>query len=501
MSLIPVQKRIAAVCVALGLLLSTFGHAAPRERVGTGGIRVNQIRNYTLTEQTAVSIDGVTVGGPVTRERVGTGGMRVRAAVVAGNATLTTGELTVLEFDNHTRGPVTQLDPLAVLGQIQTVTADTVLENFSALVALQPGDMVESSAVLDVNGTAIATRIKYLPNGANRWKLVGRVNALDTGMQTARIGEQQVSLAGLTPVGCAPLAVGSSVDARAVPVAGFVPGQVLALDELRCLATGTAGTPGAVGAVEGSIAVVDSATQFQLAGLTVQHAAGTQFRFGNAADLDVGVRLEVEGTYLSATTLSAAKIRFVRPRIRIEAPAVAIDVVPGTSIRLLDEVFLDNPQVRDEDALLTTGLGSPRQLEVRAYADSAGNLYATRARIRRNDPRPTEIVLAGPVQQIAPPQFRILGITVRSGPATQFRDRGGQVLSAEAFFAALTDGMVVEAEDASYNSTTRELDPTLLQLGDDPIPAAVQAAGASAGLAAGSADQIELDAFHLDGFE
>lgn len=501
MSHTPIQKQIAAACVALALLLSSMGHTAPRERVGTGGIQVNQIRNYTLTEQTAISIDGVTVGGPVTRERVGTGGMRVRGAVSAGNATLTTGELTELQIDNHTRGPVTQRDPLAVLGQVQTVTADTVLENFTALAVLQPGNIVETSAVLDVNGTAIATRIKYLPNGARRWKLAGRVNALDTGMQTARIGEQQVSLAGITAIGCAPLAVGSSVDASAVPVAGFEPGQVLALDELRCLASGTAGSPGALGAVEGSIAVVDSVTQFQLAGLTVQHAAGTQFRFGNAADLDVGVRLEVEGVYVNAATLSAAKIRFVRPRIRIEAPAIATDVVPGTSIRLLDEVFLDNPQVRDEDGLLVTGLSTPRQLEVRAYADSAGNLYATRARIRRNDPRPTEIVLAGPVQQIAPPQFRILGITVRSGPATQFRDRLGQALSAEQFFAALTDGMLVEAEDATYNAATRELDPTFLQLGDDPIPAAMQAAGTTTGVVAGSADQITLDAFHLDGFE
>ena len=58
---------------------------------------------------------------------------------------------------------------------------------------------------------------------------------------------------------------------------------------------------------------------------------------------------------------------------------------------------------------------------MRGYVDSTGQLFATRARIRRNDVRPTEIRLQGPVHNILAPNFAILGITVRTGVGTTFR--------------------------------------------------------------------------------
>ena len=239
--------------------------------------------------------------------------------------------------------------------------------------------------------------------------------------------------------------------------------------------------------------------------MSIIHDGTTLFRYGNAVNLDLGVRLEVEGSYLTATSINARKIRFVRPSIRIEAPALITDVQTGVSIRLLDELFLNNPQTRDEDAVYASGISAPRQLEVRGYVDSTGQLFATRARIRRNDVRPTEIRLQGPVHNILAPNFAILGITVRTGVGTTFRDRSGATLSSTAFFAALADGVEVEAENASYNSNTRELDPTTLSLADDLVPdtspGKLPSVGNASGMVQGTAGQIDIDPLHIDSFE
>lgn len=487
-------RLLLAVCCLCGLNL------ALAERVGTG-MRVNNLRELFVTDQTTIIIDGELINGPVTRERVGTG-VRMSGAVVAATATLIEGDLAELQIETHVRGPITALDPLSVLGQALTVTADTTLVNFATLGELQLGQIVEVSGVPDPNSSALATRIKLLPNGAGKWKLRGRVTALNAPGNTASIGSQPVSFAGVNVLNCNPLALGSDVDARATPVAGFSTGQVLVLTDLGCVQAGPAGTPGTVAAIQGLVSTMLSDSQFQIGVLSISHDANTLFRFGNAGDLDVGVQLEVEGLYQSATSIIASKIRFVRPRIRIEAPALVNDVVPGTSIRLLDELLLDNPQVRDQDGVYASGLSAPRQLEVRAYVDSAGQLFATRARIRRNDPRPTEIGLQGPVHSISRPNFRILGITVRTGVSTIFRDRNGAVITADAFFAALADGIEVEAENASYNSSTRELDPTTVGLADDLVPDTRITQGPMAtGSVLGTVNVFEPDVLSRDGFD
>jgi hypothetical protein len=171
-------------------------------------------------------------------------------------------------------------------------------------------------------------------------------------------------------------------------------------------------------------------------------------------------------------------------------------VVPGVSVAALGEVFLGNPQLRDDDAVFG-GLSAPRHVELRGYVDRAGQVYGLRARIRDNNPLPNEIELSGPVGNIARPNFSILGITVLTDAATVYLDGTGATIDADTFFAGLQIGAPVETDLASYNPATRELTPMIVQLGDEPPPGAP--APARGGTGAGGQVQGTVTAFDDDG--
>lgn len=499
-------RWLPRISAALSLLICGFAWAAtspvPNERVGTG-IQINTIRNLQIDESTEVFIDGVPSTGPVTRERVGTGA-RVRGVMGANaNPDLTQGTLAQIWIDYELLGLVTNTAPLQIMGQTVVINGDTVLEGLTSPDQLMVGDAVDASAYFDANGSAVSSRLGKRPQAPTRWRISGFLSAYNEAAQTAIVGTQPLSLSGITPIGCAatPLAVGSFVELRADAIAGFVPGQTInTLTELRCANATPFGTPGSVGAVEAIVSAVGE-DQFSLGALTVLYDPDTTaFVRGGVGDLTLGARLEAAGTFVDATTLQANRIFFIQPLVRMRAPVTPADVVPGVSVAALGETFLGNPQLRDDDAVFG-GLSAPRHLELRGYVDRNGQIYGLRSRIRDNNPLPNEIELSGPVGSINPPNFTILGITVLTGTGTIYLDGSGATIDASTFFAGLQTGAPVETDLASYNAPTRELTPTIVQLGDEPPPAAQRGGSGAGGQVQGTVTALDDDGVFGNGFE
>ncbi|GAB4192278.1 MAG: hypothetical protein Tsb002_21840 [Wenzhouxiangellaceae bacterium] len=360
-----------------------------------------------------------------------------------------------LIFDFDLRGPVTGQNPLQVLGQDLSVIGDTQLNGINSAADLEPGDMVVISGQFDINGSLIASLIERLPSSPTSWRIAGYVSA--TGADMLNIGNQQLQYAGVVPLDCdgGPNA-GDHVIARADPIADFQPGQPIdTVTRLRCATPVPPGTPGAAGGLEGVINALTGPSQFDLGGLLVEFDAATVFLNGSVDDLAVGAMIELEGTYITATSVLANVIEMVHPVVRLQAPFTPADVTPGVSLGALGLEFLISPQVRDEDGIAANGLSQPTQVEIRGYVDALGQLFAQRVR-ERGAPDINDHRLRGPVTQISRPQFDILNLTIDTS-SSLFEDEFGNPLSADDFFALLTTDSIADIGGAQFDGPSNTL--------------------------------------------
>jgi hypothetical protein len=261
------------------------------------------------------------------------------------------------------------------------------------------------------------------------------------------------------------------------------------------------GSAGAQGSFEGLVQLIVDPTSFKLAGYTVVHGASTLYKAGNVDDLDAGVRVEVEGTFSSATTLNARRIEFILPSIRFRAPVLPAQVVPEASITILGNTVHNNLHNRDEDGIMAGGLAVTTHLEVRAYQDSLGQLYATRVR-SRGAPDPNDYNLQAPVESIARPNLIALGLTIDTASST-FQDNAHASITADQFFAAVALGTLVEIEEANFDSVNHRLYGGIVFLSDDGAAGSLRPQGAIPQNASvgGTLSIISLDMVFTNSFE
>lgn len=374
-----------------------------------------------------------------------------------------------LRFDFSALGPVTAVQPLRVLGQEVTATAQTVLVNLATVAQLQTGMFVAASGHIDPNGSMLATALIREPTGPGSWRLTGIASAVGPGAEF-RIGPQRVSLAGVDLAMCpgGPV-VGAFVDLRATPIAGF--GAASVLDTVQRLSCGTPvafGTPGAAGALEGVIGEPVLAGSFQLGGLGIDHDAATVFQFGAADELAGGVRVEMEGSFTAIDRFHADSIALVRPVLRFEGPVAAADVIPGESIRVLGATVRRSAQLRDEDGIQSGGLGAATQVEVRGYLDTAGLMWSTRVRERGN-PDAGDVRVRGAASQIAAPLFQLFHVTVDTTGASLV-GMAGEPLDAPGFFSQLTPGLVVDVAGAVWQPAQQRVSGGVITLIAPDVP-------------------------------
>lgn len=369
-----------------------------------------------------------------------------------------------LVFSYTLIGPVTRVEPLAVLGQAVTITADTVREGFVDPGQLVLGTTMIIAGLVDANGSLYGTLAVRREGPGNKFLLNGYVQEVVASQPRLRVGQQWVDTGGISFTDCAAVLpeVGDYLELRAASVPGFQPGDPLdTVTSARCTTPVPVGTPGAVGVLEGVVGTAGPQS-FQLGALQVLHDAATVFEFGTVDDLDPGVNLVVEGSFVDADTLSATLVEFVRPVVRFEAPLMPADVSPGHSIRPFGVTVSNSAQLRDEDDILANGLAVPRQVQVRGWLARDGQAFATRIRERGN-PDASDVALRGPVDAIAAPMLSVQGLTLDTRGASFF-DADNQPLSSTAFFAALQRNHVVDVGVALWTPATRTLSGGMITL-------------------------------------
>lgn len=492
---------LSALLIVAALLSGTAAQAT-----SAGQITINE-RSFDISDTADVSIDDDSVTLQQMHERIDDGGgWRSDSVVLSPDPTLTSGSISQIKFENNLKGPITSTAPLSVLGQPFSVNGNTVLKGFTDVAQLSVGQFLEVSGFVDTDSSLMAARVALDDTSPNPWRITGFLTQFDGASSTATIGGppgQPISFVGVGPTGCGTgPAIGNYVTALATPIVSFTPGQVVdTVTQLTCRPIVPAGAVDDHDSFEGLIQSVVDPTTFTIADLTVTVTPTTLFRYGNVDDLDAGVRVEVEGTFTSPTTLDARRIKFILPSIRFRAPVASADVVPGVSITILGNTVLDSLHDRDEDGIMAGGLAVTTQVEVRASMDLLGNLIATRVR-SRGTPSGNHYNLQAPAETIARPHLTALGLTVDTASST-FQDDNHAPITADQFFAAVSVGTLFEIDDANFDALNNRLHGGVVSLSDDGAAATLQAqaVGPASARVGGTVSSINLDLVFANGFE
>jgi len=378
-----------------------------------------------------------------------------------------------IDYNVHAEGPIESIslsdNQLVVLGQVYQVDSRTVFEDklFSELKA---GDVVEISAIKSADETWLATHIET-SDAADTYKLIGEIANLDESGQTFNVGSVSIDYSQAIIEGT--LTNGALVKISSAQ--GLVDGVIVA-DEVELKDDNSNSDKLALDGIISSL----SETQFVIAGKTVQWDENTQFRAGNSDDLNVGIRVKIEGTELDGN-LVASVIRFDKQgEIEVKGVIQAIDLESNT-LTVLDTVFLvdEYSQLKDDSDLdirrFRLDLLSIGDLvEIEAFSNGENLIVKTLEReetdaSRDNDDAEAEI--KGKVIAIDGQTIELQGAIVTTGQFTEY-ELGDSDVSADVFFAQLLAGDWIEVEgirqaDGSILATDIETSSANGDNGDD----------------------------------
>ncbi len=222
-----------------------------------------------------------------------------------------------IKFKDNLEGPVTGVDTtaqtLTVLGQtviVDATTTDIYDANgapltFSDIVA---GNIVEVSGFVDSTGVIHATYIKVKGSaGEGEIEIKGTISNLNDTAHTFNIGTLIVDYNNALANGQIEVTGGLQnglfveVKSNAGPIEGVLTAsKIEAEDEIFSIAHGDEGDKVEVEGFVTSVTNLDSENKFEVNGQQVQITNETQIEkddsVGSVNDIDLGVRLEVEGT-------------------------------------------------------------------------------------------------------------------------------------------------------------------------------------------------------------
>jgi hypothetical protein len=421
-------------------------------------ITINGIRDFTINPDTIITVDGT----PVIQNRIdifGTGGFKTkfRVANTDVNPTMSQGTLLEINFISDIKGPITSISPLRILDQDVFTTADTILENLSSVDTLIIGDTVSvSGAINEVDNSIQLSRLE-LETSLSEWTLRGFARGITA--TTFSIGNLSINNNGITPNDCTNGFINNTfVEIKATVDTNYVAGSPLTtLTSIQCKTPDV--DEGSVGViptvVEGVISNLIDLSSFKINDLTIFFDNNTSFDNGEAEHLDEGTKVEVQGFIDTDTRfITATTIRFVDHRAKLIAPVNPSDITLNQSITLFGKTIIITPQTRDDDNIISNGLLSQRQIEVRGFTDSEGNVFAQRVK-DKGSPDANDTKLRGNLTSINQPSLTINGVQIDASNSTFEISNGAVDIST--FFSLLQIGMQLTIEDASYNSTTHIL--------------------------------------------
>jgi hypothetical protein len=396
--------------------------------------------------------------------------------VVEVQGDFSTGVAAALTYRSEIKGPVTSatvsdpelgLGTLVVLGQTVRVNAQTVVDG-TTLELIAPGDLLEVSGPRTADGSVVATYLEA-KGALAEYKVVGTAaNATGT---TFDLGGLAVDYSGADtsnlPGGV--VADGDRVEVKAAP-AGFTAPSDLAASKVEPV-EGLGGQAGARLELEGYITDFTSPADFRVLGFPVRTDGATTFLNGDVSSLADNVKVQVKGAiaadgFLVAETCEIQSTGAIRTEWEVEAVdlAAATVTVLGVQWEVRAETELEDDSSANVDPFTLADLSVDDLVQVRGFLDGTTPVAS---RLERDDPQ-TDARLRGPVTSVTvggSVDFEILGTGIRSDGMTVHRDENDVVITQAEFFAALAEGVFVDAKWDPFLGTSGAADE--LSLEDD----------------------------------
>lgn len=368
---------------------------------GYGSIYLNDNRrHYPIDPNADVFLDGQRVA-PDSINHVDEGlplGMTLEFLLAGdANATLTGGTAIRIRADHRVIGPVTDTEPLEVLGQPVLVTSETVLEGLtvSGVDNLAVGDRLKVDGLVNAAGTIRATRLEAPATLPAEWQLMGRAKNVNPSGSYLEIGGQAVELVNATKVNCdtgSPVETGR-VLIRAMADSNFQPGDTLVNTlTVECLPEGLSlfadNPPVQKGLLPATVdGIITGAPDLDLSDgkitldlngqqVLVQLDQLSEVLFGTLDQLKLGSRIEVDGTLdLQSGVIQARSIRFRDPLVKIQAP---IDGGILGELLLTLGIEVRSTPATASSSFFTTGPDTGKQVLIEGFATDDRAVYAER---------------------------------------------------------------------------------------------------------------------------
>jgi hypothetical protein len=400
---------------------------------GFGSVFVNGIEFSTTSSTITVE------GASASESQLKIGQMvEVRGTI---NASAGTGSATSIAANDQYEGPVQSIDvpglSFTLLGNVVRVTGATVFDNrfaTPALAGLAVGQWVEVNGLRNSAGEVVATRIE--PRAASgEIELNGTISLLDTTARTFRLGNSSVNYAS------APTVTGTLANGACAEVKGTTfSGTSLTATRVEVKNCTVSSSNNDSGEIEGFVTRFASATDFDVGTQKVTTTATTSYSGGVAGDLVLNKRIEVEGTFNASSILVASKIAFkTDTTTRFQGTVDALNAtnktltIFGVTISTSSATSYEDDSSANARPFGFAQLRTGDYLELRGAEGTAPLTAAATIVERRN--LDTRRELQSTARNAVLPNFTLVGVTVTTTGATEFRDLNGTTITQAQFFS------------------------------------------------------------------
>ncbi len=439
-------------------LTACGGGSGPTLGGGIGGTGKPVLKVGTVTAVSDLTVGGVSfattgtdvlIGGTVATPADIQVGMVARVSGMDDAGVVTADSVVIEEVVKGILEAKVDATTLTIQGQTVLVDASTLYGagiSPASPAGLTVGDPLEVYGFVKSPGVVTAARVER-ESSLSEFRLVGFAASVDQVNSKFSIGTQVIDYLGADT---SDLPGGHPINGQLVEVRGL--NMLNGLRELQAVEVKSEDLDDAPDnddtEIEGFIQAVISATQFIVAGVTVNTNGSTVYEDGVAADIVVGARVEVEGALVSGA-LTAREVEFKSGGVRIEAD---IATVVGNTITLVGlpglTVTVNTQSEYEGNASSLGDLLPGDHVLIEGGVTGATSAIATKIDERSAG---SDVRLRGPVSSSpapADPTLSILGIPIdTTGWADgAFRGEEETAIGRAAFFAAAIVGTEIEVQ-------------------------------------------------------
>jgi hypothetical protein len=412
---------------------------------GFGSIFVNGVE--IQTNGATIRVDGATVterelkiGQVVSVETRTSGSTRSAVSVSA---------------DNLVEGPVSAINAatqtLTVAGQLVRIDGGTTFDGV-AFANIQVGDVLEVHGFFNAAREIVATRIERKPAGSS-FEVTGVIAGLDSVARRFQLGSLVIDYG---TAQLANLPGGAPANGQTVKVQGITITAAGVFVVTRVEFQSGFPTSAANAEVEGLITSVTSANDFQVGAQRVTTNASTVFENGTAANIVVNTKVEVEGA-ISGGVFAATKVSFRSgTNIRVTGPVDSVNTAAGSLVALGVAVQTNSSTRFDDQSNARLRPFNLAQVRVNDYVEIRGGASGnqlTAVTFERRDSQ-NRFELQAVAQGVVAPSFTLLGVTIQTTNATEFRDVNDAAITSAQFFSQAANRLV-KVRSSTRSGTTQ----------------------------------------------